>query len=262
MDSILDRVASARSAFEPQTIDEYFALQLARALDDLGQLGTYVALSHQYPQAVLADAYVRASSLAGGEESLAQRFQEELIGGGYRGVVKLSPVLGFRIERRAAAWVVLGSGRIEHFEERQWGSNGPKPEVSLARFVGMAIEQNSEVTCAVEDVEGEPETQRTQLVRHAESMLREASVPVAKIPRSSLLLAFGSPKCPTYDELHRVATSIWPIVSTAKLADTVAEAASLALHLHIGRQLPSNSPPLLGGRKTQQSNANPLQPAV
>jgi len=77
MTNILDRVAAERSSFRPQTAQEFFALQLARKLNDIARVHDYVALAESYPEEFLLTVY-RNTLDKGRGEGMAARFNAEL----------------------------------------------------------------------------------------------------------------------------------------------------------------------------------------
>jgi hypothetical protein len=77
MTNILDRVAAERSSFRPETAQEFFALQLARKLDDVVSVHAYVALVDSYPEEFLLRVY-RDTLDKGRSGDLAERFRLEL----------------------------------------------------------------------------------------------------------------------------------------------------------------------------------------
>jgi hypothetical protein len=76
MTNILARIAAERSSFRPQTAQEFFALQLARKMNDLQSVHSYAALSETYPEEFLVS--VCRNTLDGGREDMAARFRAEL----------------------------------------------------------------------------------------------------------------------------------------------------------------------------------------
>jgi bacterioferritin (cytochrome b1) len=76
MSNILDRFADVEGHFRPQTVSEFFALQLARKLDDTSRLRHYLNLVGQHSEPVICEAF--ASAKAKPEEPLAASFEIEL----------------------------------------------------------------------------------------------------------------------------------------------------------------------------------------
>ena len=77
MTNILDRITSARYSFRPQTSQEFFALQLARKLQDVERVHTYVVLADAYAEELLLTVY-RDTLDHGRGDDMAQRFHTEL----------------------------------------------------------------------------------------------------------------------------------------------------------------------------------------
>jgi hypothetical protein len=66
MQRILDHVAHSRVSFVPSTTQEFFALQLARKLNDVDHLRDYLTLAANYPTQFVLQAYHRAVKRAEG----------------------------------------------------------------------------------------------------------------------------------------------------------------------------------------------------
>lgn len=77
MTNILDRVAAERSSFRPETTREFLALQLARKLNDVASVRSYVVLFDTYPEEFLLSVY-RSILDKGRNEWMAENFRLEL----------------------------------------------------------------------------------------------------------------------------------------------------------------------------------------
>jgi hypothetical protein len=77
MTNILDRVARDRREFRPETTQEFFALQLARKLNDVAGVRSYVELVKRFSEDVLLRVY-RATLDTGRSDGMADRFHIEL----------------------------------------------------------------------------------------------------------------------------------------------------------------------------------------
>jgi len=73
MPQILDQMSQPQGAFRPTTTVEYFALQLARKLNDMKRLRSYLTLLEHHSQQRVLTAFERASG-----EDRATRFSLEL----------------------------------------------------------------------------------------------------------------------------------------------------------------------------------------
>lgn len=77
MTNILAHIAAERSSFRPQTAAEFFALHLARKLNDLQCVRSYVGLTDTYPEEFLISVY-RDTLDKGRGDDMANRFRIEL----------------------------------------------------------------------------------------------------------------------------------------------------------------------------------------
>lgn len=76
MTHILDQVAAGNRQFHPETAREFFALQLARKLNDIANSRIYAALVESVTEDVLVSAFHHAESQKDVAET--QAFQAEL----------------------------------------------------------------------------------------------------------------------------------------------------------------------------------------
>ena len=77
MTNILDQVARNKREFRPESAQEFFALQLARKLNDAVSVRSYVELADRFSEDFLLSVY-RVAINQGMETSLADRFRVEL----------------------------------------------------------------------------------------------------------------------------------------------------------------------------------------
>jgi hypothetical protein len=77
MTNIRDQVARGHREFRPETTQEFFALQLARKLNDAKSVRSYVTLVERFSEDALLRLY-RNTLERGGSEGIAERFQTEL----------------------------------------------------------------------------------------------------------------------------------------------------------------------------------------
>ena len=82
MPSILDQIAKRREGFRPATYCEFFALQLARALEDVPHVRTYAALAERYSQPMIIDAYRAVAEMSAGELPPLEQLEHALNAGG------------------------------------------------------------------------------------------------------------------------------------------------------------------------------------
>lgn len=80
MPNILDRVAAGPGPFRPKSVLEYFALTLARKLDEPQQAPHYVRLVDQYGEERLLQAYRCTMQDTDQQRSPAERFHAHLNG--------------------------------------------------------------------------------------------------------------------------------------------------------------------------------------
>ena len=77
MSELLDWSGAAIRPFRPRAISEFFALQLARYLEDEERLPRYLNVAERYSQEQILRAWTRARKRPNGA-SVAHRFEEEI----------------------------------------------------------------------------------------------------------------------------------------------------------------------------------------
>ncbi len=77
MTNILEQFARDASGFRPETTHDFFALQLARKLNDLTHARVYAALADSFGEDVLLAAFAQTGNAATGPGA-AEGFQIEL----------------------------------------------------------------------------------------------------------------------------------------------------------------------------------------
>lgn len=78
MPHVLDQMAGSSGYFRPKTATEFFALQLARKLNDTANLQRYLALVERHSESLLLQAFRKAVNGQGRRQGLAERFQAEV----------------------------------------------------------------------------------------------------------------------------------------------------------------------------------------
>lgn len=78
MTSILSKFPRRDRNWHPQTPEEFYALHVARSLDDVRNLGTYVRLANTYELPYLTDAFKKAVRSGDDASRLPERFVTEL----------------------------------------------------------------------------------------------------------------------------------------------------------------------------------------
>ena len=74
---ILDRVGNS-ATFRPQSVDQFFALQLARKLRDEDNLNACLRLTEEHARSRLLKAFHRAKARTTADGELARAFEVEL----------------------------------------------------------------------------------------------------------------------------------------------------------------------------------------
>jgi hypothetical protein len=77
MPNILDQVARTRGEFRPETTQEFFALQLARKLNDAASVRSYLELTERFSEDFLLSVY-RTTLDQGKGNGMSERFRVEL----------------------------------------------------------------------------------------------------------------------------------------------------------------------------------------
>jgi len=228
MPGILDRVAAQRyNEFCPQTVPEFFALQLARKLGDHSAARHYHELVQEHSEESLLVAYRRALAASGDHlDTLARNFHSALSRvNGHGPCIDTARLLAIKIERRTVSAAVFLGRHPEDTETRHLSSVGAKAEASAVSFIQWLTNNFEIESAAIECEPANRELRRSMLHKMIIAALRERILPIAEIPK-----AHPEPK--SRREMREVTQSIWPVLG----ADTgILDAVSLGLHLQTER---------------------------
>jgi hypothetical protein len=235
MTHILDRFVLPTTSFEPRTIEELFALHLARKLNDAAAVRHYVSLVDAHSEGQLLCAYRRAKrtdALA----NLARRFHVELertrANGSYQHHVNQ---ISIRIERRTVAAAIFRTGHLEYSDSRQLSSVHEKAAASAAEFIEWLLEHFPVQFATLESIPNGQEIQRRVLHDAICHTLRERALSIYEVPRQELLDACGHPSLKSRSQLRKVAIAIWPILAGTHAKLFIQDAAILGLHVQTER---------------------------
>jgi hypothetical protein len=240
MTNILDQVArsssSARySQFEPCDQQEYFALRLAKKLDDAAAARHYAELLDHYSQAQLLTAYRRAKA-AGSHADPARSFHQELkrLEGRASDDPPMRRLAAIRIERRAVAVAILDG---EHLaappQVRQLSSNSDKALNSAASFISRVLEQYPLGRAALETVPCETEVLRGDLMNIISAVLIEQEVNIWEVAKPDMLASFGHPGPRFRNQVRKTISTIWPGVNGSFGSPLLKDALALGLYCEV-----------------------------
>jgi hypothetical protein len=235
MNHILDRFVLPQSSFAPKTMQELFAVHLARKLNDIAAVRHYVSLVDSHSEAQLLCAYRRARPAAG-HGDLGRRFHAELerthTSDHYPSHVNQ---ISIRIERRTVAAAVFRGGHLEYSDARQLSSIRDKAIASAVGFIEWLLDHFPVHFATLESIPSGKEIQRRALHDAICQILRERALSIYEVPREELLEACGNPPLKSRVQLREVATAIWPILAGTHANLFIQDAAILGLHVQTER---------------------------
>lgn len=235
MNHILDRFVSPTASFQPKTLQELFALRLARKLGDVKAVRHYVSLADSYMEEQLLCAYRRAKRCEG-HGDLGRRFHVELERTRPNGhSTRDADQISIRIERRTVAAAIFLGGHLEYSDSRQLSSARDKAGASAVGFVGWLLDRFQVEFATLESIRNGHEIHRRVLHDAICRTLRERALSIWEVPREELLEACGYPPLKSRAQLREVATAIWPILDGTHAKLFVQDAAILGLHVQTER---------------------------
>ena len=233
--SILDQVAkSVHSAFRPQSTRDYFALQLARRLEDVEAASHYAELVGQHSEETLLAAY-RQTLVSKQSSNLAPRFHLELPKAGQGNGLSSNRhrLLVFFLQRRSIAVAIFIGDHVDYTQIKQLSSTHEKAIVSAMYFARWLLETFKVQSAAIEVVPAGNDIQRGMVTSAVRDCFRSEGTPVWEIPKSQLFNSFGFPPLRSRREVREVVSNIWPILKTGRADDIVRDALALGLHVQI-----------------------------
>ncbi|HEX3683152.1 MAG TPA: hypothetical protein VHU83_11495 [Bryobacteraceae bacterium] len=228
MNGILDRFIQDRAAFRPATMDELFALALARRLGDPAAARHYVTLAAQYSPERLVRTFHRILT-GGADEALATRFHQQI----QRAVPFVPPnhpvpLLAIKVERRSVAAAVFVGRHLEDTHVRHLSSAGARAQSSAISFVNWIMSNFELESAALECIIDVKDIRRVVLT----SAIREACIaprPLSlwQFPKRQLFESFGYPALRSRKELRQVVLSMWPVLADKRAVDQALDAVAL-----------------------------------
>ena len=241
MPNILDRVAAQRySDFRPQTVQEFFALQLARKLGDSVAVRHYQELVAEHSEESLLVAYRRALAATGQQQgSLARNFHTALnrVNGNGPSMDAIR-LLAIKVERRTVSAAVFFGRQLEDTETRHLSSIRSKAEGSAASFIRWFTDNCDVESAAIERLPSDYEMQRSMLQRMIVAVLGDRMLPISVVPKIDMIASFAHPEPTSRREMREVSQAIWPVLN----ADAgILDAVSLGLYLQTERLFAPNA---------------------
>lgn len=241
MKSILDQFAYAPVPFRVASVQDLFALYLARKLSDASSVRHYADLTSSHADGQIITAYRRTLRSAAGRD-LGRLFHGELErANGNAAAANSMNVLAIRVERRAVACAFFHGDHLEYSDVRQLSSNREKALGATDRFINWLLDTFPVESVVIEPTPPGHEIQRQALTEVVKQSLVERLLPIREIPRLELFEAYGLPPLRSRHELRSVITVIWPILSGTHAKLFVQDAAALGLLVQVERQFLLNS---------------------
>lgn len=234
MTGILDQIARSRGAFHVRTLDDVFAIELARALQDMKVLGLYLKLVPLYPHAVLADAAKRFSERGEKTTPAIDGYYHELTHSSFRGTGRPPEVLAFKIQRNQIGFAVFRGARLSHSEILHLRSADEDADRSCAALVREMFEDYPGASMALESC-GDVDTRRARLTTIAVDAAREVGIPVWTLKSDEVNAAFAVPPCTTRAELRAIVRLLYPQLEPtgAQTEEVDAVAIGIVAHMRI-----------------------------
>ena len=239
MINILDQVAESVSRrrfsdFHPGTTQEYFALQLAIKLKDVGSARHYAELADQLSDGQLLAAYGRALH---SPANIARRFHVELesLGGRRIDLSWGGCVIAVRIERRAVAIAILRGEHVVYADARQLSSTHSKAIDSAAGFVIRMLERFKCDYAALENIPRDQEAQRLLLHQAILQVLSAEAIGIMEVEKFDLLSSFANPSPRFRGTVRKVISNIYPVLNEALGQPWIYDAAALGLYVQTER---------------------------
>lgn len=237
MNQILKHIARTQHRFTPKSPSDFFALQLARALSDIEAISKYLGVMYNQSEPLLSAAYRRL--LKRGIPAMPlPHYQAELANGAFQGPYKLPDVLGIRIERRVMGLVLFGRSGIGRVETRELSWQDDAALKTAEVFMGQALSWCGQSTIALEKQDTRIDGRRKRLFEVIQRVIRESGLPIWEVDKTTMAQTFAQPPPRSMQEVRAITSGIFPTLSGgAPRTNTLLDAASLALHVHVARQL-------------------------
>ena len=234
MPNILDQVAASRSAstFRPQDIREFFALTLARKLQNPVDARHYLSLVDIHSEERLLAVYreVAPTVKPGGDtrkrvEAVLERIHD-------KGRPARIGCLAFKIERRSISAAVFFGTQLDYTQTLHLTSSREQAEASAVGFVNSILSHFTVESACLERISESEIFQRATLSRLVKAALAEHGLPVSEIEKHDFLTAYGYPSPRSRREMREAVRMIWPVL---KVSVGILDAVGLGLYAQTER---------------------------
>lgn len=234
MTNILEQVAkSHHSEFQPSSPDDYFALTLARRLDDPAAAEHYRILASRHPQSALLHAYRKASETNPGRKA---RVFHQILESLHRPAERRLPqplLLSIRVERRSIAVVLFTGSHLEGWRVRQLPSDAQKAEEGCVGFLRAVLDEHQ---CDDIALEMAPDGTNAEKLHDAVMVeCRERGLAVTEVPKQTVIETFAHPSPKTRAEIREIVGRMWAVPNLKNGRDYVLDAAAAGLYVQTRR---------------------------
>lgn len=234
MQGILDRfMAQASGKFQPQTIQEYFALHLALKVGDGPTVQHYRQLLDQYGEERLLATYRQVMAQEPKPADLGRAFHAALglpSGNGKNGC--RYRLLAVNVERRSVAAAFFIGTELDYAQNHNLPSHADKAESSAIGFLNLML-ANLKVECAaMEELNASFDTQRMHLSAALHAEFQRRALPIWMVDGHELLASFGHPHPRSHVEVRTAVRAICPLLGPN---EAILDAAALGLYVQTER---------------------------
>jgi|SRR5579885_3499030 len=228
MTNLLRGIADATPTFRG-SIDDVFAMELAKHLNAMDELPAFLTLVPQYPHAVLARAAKRRLRKGLQPGSRFVQYFVELTHAPFDGSGRTPTIVGLKVERLSISSAVIHGSRFSQTQTRTLRYSDKSAAASAAGFVRRMNEDYPEASIAIERCGGD-ETRRLDVCSAVIATARQIGVPVWEIDTPSLLEAFALPADSTRRSLRDRVRLMYPAL---QLSDKPEEVDALGIAVHV-----------------------------
>lgn len=238
MVGILDQIQKSTAHLAPRSVEEFVGLQLAKRLHDEGWTRSYLVLASRHPLPTIVAAYHATRRAAVAPQSLREYFHASLERQHCPDTrMRRTPLISFRIDRRAVAVAVFVGMSHEYSQVRELPSNAADADRAAVGFIAWVLSHFSGCSVALEEVRAEADTRRRALHLLALETIRNSGTPVWEVSPRELLTAYAAPGCRTRAQFRAIVAGIWPNVKAQFSNRSVLDAVGLGLLVQAKRLL-------------------------
>jgi hypothetical protein len=239
--NILEEVEKSRARVVPETVNQFFGLQIARELSEEKNARAYLGLSDRHSISSLLRAFKVAKSAEQKTDALISHLK--IAHPGSDQILPALPLLAIRVSRRAIAAAVFVRLDLQRAVVRELPSKSALADLRAEVFMRSLLESFPESLVALEALPEAQETRQRALSLRVTQVVREEAVPLTELQPQEVLEAFSIPSGRNRAQVRAVLERIFPELPERFPNRAILDACALGLLVQSTRLIAGSEAP-------------------